>query len=42
VRVTADRPTGADPRFAAAARDLGTALARTGIGIVYGRPAASD
>ncbi len=28
--------TGADPRFAAAARDLGTALARTGIGIVYG------
>ena len=28
--------TGDDPRFAAAARELGTALARAGIGIVYG------
>jgi uncharacterized protein (TIGR00730 family) len=28
--------TGNDPRFAAAARELGTGLARAGIGIVYG------
>jgi uncharacterized protein (TIGR00730 family) len=27
---------GDDPRFAAAARELGTALARAGIGVVYG------
>jgi uncharacterized protein (TIGR00730 family) len=36
VTVFAGSSMGADPRYAAAAADLGTALARAGAGVVYG------